>query len=207
MTEKGRKSDGKVTEKWREVTGNNKLSIKHNKFTWNFQQIQIYQRLFLLVIPFLMAVDRSINIPRLEALLFQHLEYHLKFYPNEISYLQLKIFWKYHLVKVQYCKASAPRKTINPPNFLLCAREQKMCKGTKKFPKSQNEVHKVPIVMGAKCYILWQWHVMVLNCRVCLLWMALCGLVWHHMALCCLVWPCVALCGHVWPFVVLHGLI
>ena len=37
--------------------------------------------------------------------------------------------------------------------------EQKLCKGTKNVqenknvPKSQNEVHKVAIVMGAKCYI------------------------------------------------------
>ena len=30
-----------------------------------------------------------------------------------------------------------------------CAREQKMCKGTKNVPKSQNEVHKVPIAMEA----------------------------------------------------------
>ena len=29
---------------------------------------------------------------------------------------------------------------------------------------------------------------MVLNCRVCLLWMALCGLVWHYMALCGPMW-------------------
>ena len=77
-----------------------------------------------------------------------------------------------------------------------------MCKGTKNVPKSQNEVHKDPIVMGAKCYNLWQWHVMVLNCSVCLSWMALCGLVWPYVAqyvFIAFVWPSVFLHGHLWP--------
>ena len=39
-----------------------------------------------------------------------------------------------------------------------------MCKGTKNVPISQNEVHKVPIAMGANCYLVW--HIMLLNCRV-----------------------------------------
>ena len=50
-----------------------------------------------------------------------------------------------------------------------CAREQKMCKGTKS---------------------VLLWHIMVLNCRV---W-----LVWLFLALCGLVWSCKALCGLVW---------
>ena len=89
-----------------------------------------------------------------------------------------------------------------------CAREQKMCKGTKNVPKSQNEVHKVPIVMGAKCYILWVTHYGIkLPCLPFMdgfMWpcMVLYGLVWPYVALygfIAFVWPSVLLCGILWP--------
>ena len=56
--------------------------------------------------------------------------------------------------------------------------EQKVCKGTKFFLLSQNEVHRDPMV--AECYHLW--HIIVLNCR---LWpyMAYYGLSWSNFAL------------------------
>ena len=70
-------------------------------------------------------------------------------------------------------------------------------KGNKNVSISQIEVLKGP--MGAQIYLLW--HIVLLNCRSCLVWpcVASYGLVAfygnRH------VWPCAALCGLVWPLV------
>ena len=69
-----------------------------------------------------------------------------------------------------------------------------MCKGTKNVPIKQNEVHKVPIAMGAKCYL----HIIEWNCRVLFDCIGLCGHMWPYVALCDLMWPYVALCGLEW---------
>ena len=58
--------------------------------------------------------------------------------------------------------------------------EQKLYKGTKDVPLSQNQVNKDPI--GAKSYLLW--HIKVLNCSV-----------WLYMASFCHIWPCMILWG------------
>ena len=49
-------------------------------------------------------------------------------------------------------------------NKKMLQMEQKTCYGAKNNPRSQNEVHKRP----SQCYLLW--HIMVFNCRVCLVW-------------------------------------
>ena len=83
--------------------------------------------------------------------------------------------------------------------------EQKKCKGTRN---------------------VLLWHIMVLNCHVCLVWpyvtlygllwprmvlmllftaMAMFGLIRISMDLCVLVWTCMALFGLVWHFMVFYG--
>ena len=98
-------------------------------------------------------------------------------------------------------------------------------KRTKNVLVSQNEVRKVPTAMAAKCYLLW--HIMVLNCRVYLVWpyltlnewpfiwprmvlllfmaMVMCGLIWLSIAFCDLVWSCIALYGLVMVLIASYG--
>ena len=80
---------------------------------------------------------------------------------------------------VESSSKNVPNRTKNVQGNKKCAREQKMCKGTKN---------------------VLLWHIMVLNCRVCLVWpcLALCGLVWLCVALCGLECPCVTSVDLVW---------
>ena len=81
-----------------------------------------------------------------------------------------------------------------------CAREQKMCKGTKN---------------------VLLWHIKVLNCRVCLVWLfvAFCGLLWPYVSsygvvdafyrynMAGIVWSSVVLYGLLWPCMTCYGLV
>ena len=77
-----------------------------------------------------------------------------------------------------------------------CSWKKEMFSGTKNVPVSQNKVQKVPIAMGAKCFLLQ--HIIILI-HVCL--------VWPYAASYGLLWPFMALSGIVWPYIASYGLV